>query len=151
MNSRTKLGQEGGINTRKHSENSGVDFQVLQAQPEHLARSQRHCLARNLRGQQEQVPWWILLISPHCSACPCTDAAQISLNQNINFFLLTELFSINQQDLSPGASTGMAMLEYLELVLFHYWMHSPCYTTIAISFLVTLSPSSPQNSTSDPG
>lgn len=111
-----------------------LTFRCCKHLQEHLARSQRHCLVRNLRGQQEQVSQWLLLLSPHC-----TDAAPISLTQNIIFFLLTAVFSINEQDLSPETSTGTAMLEYLELVLFHYWMHTPCYTTTAISFLVTSS------------
>lgn len=93
-----------------------LTFRCCKHLREHLARSQRHCLVRNLHGQQEQVSQWLLLISPHCSACALALMLPTSPLPKTSFFLLNELFSINEQHLSPEASTGMAMLEYLELV-----------------------------------
>lgn len=81
-----QLDQGGGIDTRKRSENSGIDFHVLHAQPECFSRSQRHWLVRNLIcGQQRQQEWvsgWTPLISLHCRDGSCTDALQISLTRD---------------------------------------------------------------------
>lgn len=129
--------------TRHIQRIQALTFRCCKHLQERLARSQRHCLERNFHGQQEQVSQQLLL-SLHTAVLALALMLARSPLPKTSFFLLTELLSINEQDLSPKASTGVAVLEYLELLLFHYWMYSLCYTTTAISFLATSSPSSPK-------
>lgn len=49
-NGRAKLDQEGGTDTRTHSENSGVDFQVLQAPARTLGQESKALLGK-------ESPW----------------------------------------------------------------------------------------------